>query len=225
MNVMQLAKKTQMFLESYLNKSIKIITQNDLAKIEAICLSDDIEIIKYLPNLTSLTLENAIITDKLLTIIASSNIQELILKNCCLEGNLKFYNDSLTKLTILNCFAENYDFLNTLKNLEYLSIYAPASEIAIDCAIIPKNVKTLRLEYCELTNSSCLKYLAMCSSISILGTVVESFDFLNHLPIQALFINKEYSKEIEKFISKKCKVYNNYNEFMFIPEDDFSYKQ
>lgn len=78
---MKLNEKTKIYLESIFNKEISEITTEDLANLNNIYLTADISLIKLMPNLKSINLENMNLNSRDLQVILSSGVTELNLKN------------------------------------------------------------------------------------------------------------------------------------------------
>lgn len=216
---MKLNDKTKIYLESIFNKEISKITTEDLANLNNIYLTADIPLIKLMPNLKSINLENMNLNSRDLQVILSSGVTELNLKKCTLVKGTIIQNHSLQKLTILNCNIDDYSFLKMFPKLDYLSIHNPVSSNPLDCNLIPTELTTLRLESCNLRNIQNIGNILNCNMLSLLGTTVSSLDFLDNLPLQSLYINEEYNATISSHISDECKVYNDFRLWRILPNE------
>lgn len=226
--------KIRMFIETYFNKKLVDINDEDLKKIKTFnfsCSSEehetDFDLLSSLENVEELYVEGYELTQDDLDKLFSCGCRSITFKRCLFDKSLNL-NNKLSELHLLGCFVDNYDsVILSNPNMENLEINKPFDEGEIDCSLLPCRLKKLTLNYCVLTNADCLSKLNECSYLSVLGTGFDEtgLDFLTNMTsLKKLYIEKRYlnSSQVSS-IKSSCDVKSDYKELLYdndIEDDD-----
>ena len=203
-----------------LNKLVNDFSEDELNQIEEIIINYDDEeqssfifleeLLKF-NKLRSLTLRNGYIYNDNYNIFTKlNNLEDITFEKCEFENKNYITKLNLKSLSFYNCKISDYSFVNSLTNLEELSIVNGN----IDMDVI--NTLT-NLVYLEISNSN-IKGIIKSDKIKELHidyTDIENFDFLNNInSLERLSIDiKQYNSNKELFdnLSKKSVLVLNEN--------------
>ncbi len=189
-----------------LNKLDNDFSDEELNHIEEILINYDDEeqssfvfleeLLKF-NKLKSLTLRNGYIYNDNYNIFTKlNNLSEIVFDKCEFENKNYITKLNLKSLSFYNCKISDYSFVNSLTNLEELSI--TNGNINIDDIN-----KLTNLVYLEISNSSIKGNinLSKLKELHIDNTNIENFDFLNNLnSLKRLGIDrKQYNSNKELF--------------------------
>ena len=224
-----------LYLETVLNKNIKNINIDDITNLKMLvidCSNDetfDYSIIKYFKNLDTLSIFNSNISEEDINLIEkNTSLATIKIVKSSFDNEKSLEKLSFIKsLELSNCVIKNYEFLNKMNMLEVLKVQNPSDETVIDLSNIENcfNLKQLVLNYCILDNVDKLGLLTNCELLSLLGTEINKFMFLQKMvSLRNLFISEKYVNDVKK-LSLSSKINFDLIDYYFDKEeetDDFN---
>ncbi len=200
---MILNENLKRYLAIVLNKNINNINYNDIYSLETINISKmnySNNLLEYnlsdllsFPNLKNLIVNDSIIDiNDIMLLSKLLNLQKLEFNHCHLKGFFSFSNlIRLNNLTINNCIVDNYNIFDN-SNLKEFFINNPYQNEIIDINLLKKinNVKSLRLEKCNLINTDTLSNFISLEELSLLDSNFNNLNCLYSLKnLKIIFIN------------------------------------
>jgi len=206
------------YLQTYLNKKVDLITDDDLEKIDTVYVDTktlkgfenkiDFETLNKLKNVKTMTISNSIITKDFNKIL--SHVENLTINFSTFEDEEYFvYLKGLKSITLNKCYIDSYDKLcDNLRNIDHLEVKHPYDINEIDVAKISKTATIIVLDGCKIKNISSLSENHKCKCLSILDSNVnESLEFLAEMDsLKNIYVSKEIiSDEIYENLLKMNK--------------------
>lgn len=221
-----------LFLQSKFRKSADLLTEEECASVDRLPFSGkfdvpenlkiDFSILRYFPNVTSITVQNAYLTiEDLKEISKYGNIKDFSFSKCMFDDFVLNELQAAEKLELRGCFNEEYSFLSKLSKLFSLNITNPYTEVAINLSLLKENdcINELILDRCVVDHFEALTGKKIeCLSLLWVELPSDYLEVINSMnSLQRLYIKDKYNSE--QFQNKSMIVKNDLAEECFDFDD------
>lgn len=217
------------FVETYLNKNIKNILDDDLLNVNILPLfytseeannNFDVDYIcKMFPNLKKIIFNGFNIDDNLLIHLKYLNIDEVVFNNCIINDIKYIFNAK--RISINNCEIKSLNFLSNNVNLEYLKIYDNRNTVFdLDYISSLKKISILELKGLKILSSKNISNNSINKLIVFDNYFYSSFfEFVKSITsLKQIYINSDYKKMINT--TNEIEIIDDYT-LLYIDDESF----